>query len=114
MTVAALHRSTSDVASTRRVIAQLEERKAGNSTAAQSRCPIAVAASASTKSSFQRIKIALAEAEANVAQLRSRVAETEGRLAQLRAVAVRAPGIEADLVQLNRNYDACARTTSSW
>ena len=54
---------------------------------------------------FQRIKIARAEAEANVASLRSRVAETEGRLAQLRAAAGRVPQIEAELAQLNRDYE---------
>lgn len=95
-----------DVASTRRVIAQLEEQRkqevdARRKAVAQSPPKL----SASTNPVFQRIKIALAEAEANVAQLRSRVAETEGRLAQLRAVAGKAPGIEADLAQLNRDYD---------
>ena len=61
--------------------------------------------SASTNPVFQRIKIALAEAEANVASLRSRVSETEGRLSQLRAAAGKVPQIEAELAQLNRDYE---------
>ena len=95
-----------DVASTRRLIAQLEgERKqeieARKQTAMQSPSRL----STSTNPVFQRIKIALAEAEANVASLRSRVSETEGRLAQLRAAAGKVPQIEAELAQLNRDYE---------
>ena len=95
-----------DVASTRRLIAQLEEERkqeieARKQTAAQSPSRV----SASTNPVFQRIKIALAEAEANVASLRSRVSETEGRLAQLRAAAGKVPQIEAELAQLNRDYE---------
>ena len=68
--------------STRRLIAQLEEQRkqeieARKQAAAQSPPRL----SASTNPVFQRIKIALAEAEANVASLRARVSETEGRLA---------------------------------
>jgi polysaccharide chain length determinant protein (PEP-CTERM system associated) len=95
-----------DVASTRRLIAQLEEERkkeieARKQTATQSPSRL----SASTNPVFQRIKIALAEAEANVASLRSRVSETEGRLGQLRAAAGRVPQIEAELAQLNRDYE---------
>ena len=95
-----------DVASTRRLLAQLEEQRkqevdARRKTAGQAPPRL----SASTNPVFQRIKIALAEAEANVASLRARVAEAEGRLTQLRAVAGKAPGIEADLAQLNRDYE---------
>jgi polysaccharide chain length determinant protein (PEP-CTERM system associated) len=94
-----------DVASTRRLLAQLEEQKkqeidSRRKTAAQAPPRL----SASTNPVFQRIKFSLAEAEANVASLRVRVSESEGRLAQLRAVAGKAPGIEADLAQLNRDY----------
>ncbi len=95
-----------DVASTRRLIGQLEEERkqeieARKQTATQSPSRL----STSTNPVFQRIKIALAEAEANVASLRSRVSETEGRLAQLRAAAGKVPQIEAELAQLNRDYE---------
>ena len=54
---------------------------------------------------FQQIKVSLAEAEATVAALRARVGESEAKLAQLKAVAGRAPQIEAEMAQLNRDYD---------
>lgn len=95
-----------DVAATRRLIGQLEEQRkqeieARRKAAAQAPPRL----SASTNPVFQRIKISLAEAEANVASLRSRASETDGRLATLRAKAGKAPEIEADLAQLNRDYD---------
>ena len=96
-----------DVVATRRLLAQLEEQKK-QETEARRKATAAQGTprfSASTNPVFQRIKISLAEAEASVAALRSRVSEAEGRLAQLRAIAGKAPGIEADLAQLNRDYD---------
>jgi polysaccharide chain length determinant protein (PEP-CTERM system associated) len=95
-----------DVVATRRLIAQLEEekrkevearRKAAASTPAQW--------STSTNPVFQQIKISLAEAEANVAALSARAKELDARLSQLRAAAGRAPQIEAEMAQLNRDYD---------
>ena len=94
-----------DVVATRRLLSQLEEQKkeemnARRTGAAQSPSRV----SASTNPVFQRIKISLAEAEANVASLRARVNEMDARLAQLRAVAEKAPQIDAELAQLNRDY----------
>ena len=95
-----------DVAAARRLIAQLEEQRkqeidARRKAAAQTPPKV----SASTNPVFQQIKISLAEGEANIAGLRGRLAETEARLAQLRAVAGKVPEIEAESVQLNRDYD---------
>jgi len=52
----------------------------------------------------QQLKVSLAEAEANVASLRSRVGEYEGRLAKLRKRLEMQPQIEAEFEQLNRDY----------
>ena len=95
-----------DVAATRRLIAQLEEQRkqeveARRKVAAQSPPRL----SSSTNPVFQQIKISLAEAEANVASLRARAAEADARVAQLRAEAGKAPEIEAELTQLNRDYE---------
>jgi polysaccharide chain length determinant protein (PEP-CTERM system associated) len=95
-----------DVAASRRLIAQLEtqrrqELEARKREAGASAKGLATA----TNPVFQRIKIALAEAEANVAALRGRTVELEGRAAQLRASANRVPQVEAELVQLNRDYE---------
>lgn len=95
-----------DVMATRRLIAQLEEQRRQE---LEARRRAAAAASktqsAPTNPVFQRIKIALAEADATVASLRARVSELQGRVDQLRAEAGRVPQIEAELAQLNRDYD---------
>jgi polysaccharide chain length determinant protein (PEP-CTERM system associated) len=95
-----------DVVGVRRVIGQLEE---------QRRQELAARASAATASGqrptinanpvIQQLKIALAEGEANVASLRAKVSELETRYAQLRAAARMQPELEAELTQLNRDYD---------
>ncbi|MGH6609122.1 MAG: XrtA system polysaccharide chain length determinant, partial [Burkholderiaceae bacterium] len=94
-----------DVIAARRLITQLEEQRNQEIEARRQAAAKSPRAAASTNPVFQRIKIALAEAEANVASLRARAGEAEARLAQLRAKANRAPQIEADLAQLNRDYD---------
>ena len=55
-------------------------------------------------SNYPQIKLAMAEAEAQVARLRARVREQEQRMAQLRAAARNVPEREAQLTQLNRDY----------
>jgi polysaccharide chain length determinant protein (PEP-CTERM system associated) len=96
-----------DVAQTRRMIAQLEEQKQKE---AEARRAAAAAKgpprlSAATNPVFQQIKISLTEAEANVAALQARVAELQSRLDQFRASANRVPQVEAELAQLNRDYE---------
>jgi polysaccharide chain length determinant protein (PEP-CTERM system associated) len=61
----------------------------------------------------QQVKLALAEAEASVAALNVRVSDTQARLSQLRASASRVPQIEAELAQLNRDYEVVRRTYES-
>jgi polysaccharide chain length determinant protein (PEP-CTERM system associated) len=95
-----------DVISTKRLIAQLEEEKkqqldARRKAAAENPNKF----TPSTNPVFQKIKISLSDAEANIAALRARLVESETRLAQLKAVAGRAPQVEAEMVQLNRDYD---------
>jgi polysaccharide chain length determinant protein (PEP-CTERM system associated) len=53
---------------------------------------------------LQQLSVALSTAEARVASLRARVAEFEGRRARLRTQSVEVPEIEAQLAQLNRDY----------
>jgi polysaccharide chain length determinant protein (PEP-CTERM system associated) len=95
-----------DVVATRRLISQLEEQKkkeleARRAAATQGGAKFSTA----TNPVFQQIKISLADAEANVAALRARLSESEGRLAQMKAAAGRAPQLEAEMAQLNRDYD---------
>lgn len=97
-----------DVIGARRVIAQLEEQKrkeidamrkaGGGQTGAPGANPV-----------FQQLKMARSEADARVASLRARVAELNSRLAQQRSRAELVPKIDAELTQLNRDYEVHKR-----
>ncbi|MEX8493956.1 XrtA system polysaccharide chain length determinant [Sphaerotilus sp.] len=99
-----------DVLTTRRIIAQLEDQrrremdalKSGNSSAARR-------AAAATNPVFQRLRLNLADAEANVASLRSQLGNQQARLEEIRAQANKVPQAEAELVQLNRDYEIMRR-----
>jgi polysaccharide chain length determinant protein (PEP-CTERM system associated) len=98
-----------DVVAARRLIARLEEQKQAEVEAKQRAAAARPAAAAAADPMMQRVRLALAEAEANVAATRSRVREAESKLHQLRATASRVPAIEAELAQLNRDYDVVRR-----
>jgi polysaccharide chain length determinant protein (PEP-CTERM system associated) len=53
---------------------------------------------------MQQMRVAQSQAEARVASMRARVGEYENRLARLRSQSVTAPEVEAQLAQLNRDY----------
>lgn len=101
-----------DVVSTKRIIAQLEAQqrleleRRNRAAAASGRAP---AGNAATSPVFQRIRIALAEAEANVASLRSQLSAQQRRLDEIRSTATRVPQAEAELAQLNRDYEVIRR-----
>ena len=104
-----------DVVSTRRIIAQLEVQKRQELDARTRALAAAIAAegpkgptvmaAAATNPVFQKLRISLAESEANVASLRVRLGTQQARLTEIRALASRTPQIEAELSQLNRDYD---------
>jgi polysaccharide chain length determinant protein (PEP-CTERM system associated) len=54
---------------------------------------------------FQQLKVALSEAEAMVASMRARVNEFQSRLTDLKNQANMVPQVEAELSQLNRDYE---------
>lgn len=92
-----------DVIATRRLLTQLEaERRKELEEKAKI---VGKGGLAATSPVYQRLRISLAEAEAQVASLRSQLALKSSRLEDVRKVANRAPQIEADLAQLNRDYD---------
>ena len=99
-----------DVVATRRLIGRLEEQRQ-QEVEAQRKAAAAkpVRTQSATNPVFQQVKLALAEAEANVAGLKVRLAETQSRLAQMTAAASRVPQIDAELAQLNRDYDVVRR-----
>ncbi len=92
-----------DVIGTRRTIAQLEKQKkqeqdaGGRSGKGRG--------NAATSPVYQKIRVSLADAEANVASLRTQLSVQQGRLDETRAKAGKVPEVEAELAQLNRDYD---------
>lgn len=92
-----------DVVSTRRSVAELgAERRARLEAAARSD---GTGRKAATSPVYQKLRVSLAENEVLVASLRSQLAAQQGRLEQVRALAGRLPQVEAELAQLNRDYD---------
>jgi polysaccharide chain length determinant protein (PEP-CTERM system associated) len=99
-----------DVVAARRLIVRLEEQRQQEVEAlrkAQADKP--QRSQTATNPVFQQVKLALAEAEANVAALKVRLSETQNRLTQMNAAASRVPQIDAELAQLNRDYEVVRR-----
>ena len=93
-----------DVLATRRTLAQLETQR--RQEADQRARPAAPKVrSAATNPVYQRLRFTLAEAEANVASLRAQLGSMQGRLDATKAQAGQIPQAEAELAQLNRDYD---------
>ena len=97
-----------DVLNTRRIIkeveAQRDESRKRLAEENEKRKRAAAAPQSSGNPVYPQLKLAMAEAEAQVARMRARVRDHEQRLAQQRAVARSVPEREAQLTQLNRDY----------
>ncbi len=94
-----------DVVGARRLIRELDEMKrrevAELRKAAQAR-PVLVA---NNSLAFQELSRLLATSEVQVASLRARVGEYEARAGRARTLMKTAPQVEAELAQLNRDYE---------
>ena len=89
-----------DVVSTKRLIAQLEERKVEE---------LKLTGSVNQHGKnydpmMQQLNIALTEAEALVASMKARVAEYESRFERLKSMSSMVPAVEVEMQQLNRDY----------
>jgi polysaccharide chain length determinant protein (PEP-CTERM system associated) len=90
-----------DVIAVRRSIALLEQqRREERAARAAGKVP-----AAATSPVYQKIRISLAETEAQVASLRAQLSAQQQRLAEVRAQASQVPEVEAEYAQLNRDYD---------
>lgn len=94
-----------DVVGTRRVIKDLEDQKRKEIAARKKLAAANPARSVSNNPVLQQLRVSLAEAEANVASLRTRVSEYESRFGRLKEAIRSTPEVEAEFAQLNRDYD---------
>jgi polysaccharide chain length determinant protein (PEP-CTERM system associated) len=95
-----------EVIATRDVVAAMEadvrrRREAEERTLAR----FGKSAKSATSPVYQRLRILLAEAEAQVASLRAQLEVRQAGLERVRALAGRMPQVEAEFSQLNRDYD---------
>lgn len=88
-----------DIIATKRLVEQLQVQK--KEAAKKTRPDTAIAASPM----MQQLTVSLSDAESRVASLRARVSEYSNRVATLRSQRETAPEVEAQLVQLNRDYE---------
>ena len=89
-----------DIISTKRLIAQLEERKKEEAKLVKpSGDP-----GKNYSPMLQQLNVALAEAEADVASMNARVEEYTSRYNRLKSLSNAVPQVEAELAQLNRDY----------
>lgn len=93
-----------DVVAVRRSIAQLEQQRR-TELDARAKAGTGKLRPAPTSPVFQKIRVTLAEAEAKVAALRGQLGAQQSQLEQARTMAGRMPAVEAELAQLNRDYD---------
>jgi polysaccharide chain length determinant protein (PEP-CTERM system associated) len=89
-----------DIVSARRLLEQLETRKKDEAKKKKRRLD----PGANYSPMLQQMNVALSVAEARVASLRARVDEYSARSAHMRSQSTAAPEVEAQLAQLNRDY----------
>src|SRR5690348_16079154 len=89
-----------DIISTKRLIAQLEERKKEEAKLTK----YSADPGKNYSPMLQQLNVALAEAEADVASMNARVEEYTSRYNRLKSLSNAVPQVEAELAQLNRDY----------
>jgi len=93
-----------DVIIVKRMIAQLEterrEEQAARAKSAQDQAKVG----APNNPVFQRIKVAVSEAEGNIAALRARIVDVRARIEKAKAAAARGPEMEVEMRQMDRDY----------
>lgn len=94
-----------DVIGTQRSIKELEEQKKQLLATRRSDRALPVQSMTSGPLASEQLKVSLAQSEAAVASLRARVGEYSARYNELKASSTRIPQLEAEFVQLNRDYD---------
>lgn len=103
-----------DVVGTRRVIAELEVQQRQERQARERAAAASGKSAEPTESNpvYEKMRVSLADAEAKVAALQGRLSAYESEYAQLKVQARLVPQVEAELAQLNRDYDIQKKTYS--
>jgi polysaccharide chain length determinant protein (PEP-CTERM system associated) len=105
-----------DIVGIKRIMDQLKEQKKQDAEQkrqaaeqkrqeAKGKSPSVSANTQSRNPVIQQLSVSLAEAEATVAAMKARVAEYERRYNELKGAANAVPQVEAEFIQLNRDYD---------
>lgn len=95
-----------DVIGTRRVITELEDqRRELVAVRKKEGVPLLPRSTVRGANAYEQLKLALAQAEGNVASLRTRVTEYTARYERLKQAATMVPQLDAEYSQLNRDYD---------
>jgi polysaccharide chain length determinant protein (PEP-CTERM system associated) len=89
-----------DIISTKRLVAQLEERKKEEAKLLKPGAD----PGKNYSPMLQQLNVALAEGEADVASMKARVEEYASRYDRLKSLSNAVPQVEAELAQLNRDY----------
>ncbi len=92
-----------DVMTARRLVSELEAAETEERARMAAMQP--KAGNAATNPVYQSLRVSLAKAESDVATLRTQLAAQQGLLAVARDTASRVPQAEAELAQLNRDYE---------
>jgi polysaccharide chain length determinant protein (PEP-CTERM system associated) len=94
-----------DVVGTRRILADLEKQRERLVEERKRAGPAAhTAGRREPNLVYQQLKVSVAQAEANVAELRTRLTQLESRYNRIRVAAKLKPEFEKELAQLNREY----------
>ena len=94
-----------DVLGARKVIADLEAQKRQEIEVRKKAAGDKGYSSLNGNPVYQQLKVSLSETEANVASLSTRVTEYQARYDALKGMARLQPEVEAEFIQLNRDYD---------
>ena len=95
-----------DVIAARQTLEDLKRRRAAEIESLRKGDPDAAATSrASNNPVYQSVQLALNQVEVDIADLNTELAQHESKVAELRRYVNTAPQVEAQLAQLNRDYD---------
>jgi polysaccharide chain length determinant protein (PEP-CTERM system associated) len=96
-----------DLRNARQALAEMQSefKKAKDAVEAQPRTAQVRRVAQGSNPVYQKLRLSLTEAEAHIASLQSQLATKQAALDQVRSLGSRMPEVEAELSQLNRDYD---------